>query len=87
MSSDIIPVHLISAFTAESQALESAGGTMVASGHGIMSSDIIPVHLISAFTAESQALESAGGTVVASGHGIMSSDIIPAPIHVRPEDG
>ena len=42
MSSDIIPVHLISAFTAESQALESAGGTMVASGHGIMSSDIIP---------------------------------------------
>ena len=30
-------VHLISAFTAESQALESAGGTMAACGHGIMS--------------------------------------------------
>ena len=36
MSTDIIPVHLISAFTAESQALESAGGTVIASGHGIM---------------------------------------------------
>ncbi len=43
MSTDIIPVHLISAFTAESQALESAGGTMAACGHGIMSTDIIPV--------------------------------------------
>ncbi len=28
MSPDIIPVHLVSAFTAESQALESAGGPM-----------------------------------------------------------
>jgi len=43
MSSDIILVHLISAFTAESQALESAGGTMAVCGHGIMSSDIILV--------------------------------------------
>ncbi len=42
MSTDIIPVHLISAFTAESQALESAGGTMAACGRGIMSTDIIP---------------------------------------------
>ena len=42
MSPDIIPVHLVSAFTAESQALESAGGTMAACGHGIMSPDIVP---------------------------------------------
>ncbi len=71
-------VHLISAFTAESQALESAGGTMAACGHGIMSPDIVPVHLVSAFTAESQALESAGGTMAACGHGIMSINSISA---------
>ncbi len=53
MLANIIPVHLVSACTAESQALESAGGTMSACGHGIMLTNIIPVHLVSAFTAES----------------------------------
>ncbi len=37
MSSDIIPVHLFSAFAAENWALNSAGGLMAAYGHEIMS--------------------------------------------------
>lgn len=55
MSSDIISAHLISAFTAEIQALNSAGGIMSECGHNIMSSDIISAHLVSAFAAEIQA--------------------------------
>ena len=87
MSPDIVPVHLVSAFTAESQALESAGGTMAACGHGIMSTDIIPAPI---------RVRPKGGqipwrivctlrSIACRRHGIMSTDIIPAPIRVCPK--
>ncbi len=83
MSSDIIPVHLVSAFTAESQALESAGGTMAACGHGIMSSDIIPASIRVRLKGGQipWRIECTQRSIACRRHGIMSSDISRKSFH------